>query len=203
MSRLLLLALLPALIVALPPAPAAPAPKVKPVSPYFPTAVGTKWVYVRKADDGHQVVWSKEAVRAERLDGGVTRVTVQQKGDSDDVYDVGRDGLVHRTTYKWRLDIRLLPHPPRAGDGWDVVTPVQAGLVSNVGRKVCGEAEAVTVPAGTYRAVPVRFTIREKDGRLLADLPTVTYWYAPGVGEVKRAGPGFTLELTEFTSAGK
>ena len=61
-----------------------------------------------------------------------------------------------------------------------------------------GKEEEVTVPAGTFKAIPVTSQV-DVGGRLLKN----TSWYAPGVGVVKvvmaNDGNERVQELKEFT----
>src|SRR6185436_14508395 len=63
----------------------------------------------------------------------------------------------------WVLKAKL-----KAGDSWDV---------PDGGKRTVHGPEEVDVPAGKFKALRV---VWERDGA------TLTSWYAPGVGEVKR-----------------
>jgi hypothetical protein len=194
MARLLAALFVLSLVVA---AAAAPVPKGRPRGPeYFPTAVGTKWVYDH---DGLECV--EEIIRAEPRDGG-TRLTVQVTAPQpiDDTFRVTREGVFWLTFGGLEMDQYRLRFPLKAGNSWGVRTPIQPGLGdASAGRMTVGEEETVEVPAGTYRAVPVKFDMTEVDGQPLARPKHHIFWYAPGVGLVKHKLPYGQRVLKSFT----
>jgi hypothetical protein len=57
----------------------------------------------------------------------------------------------------------------------------------------------VEVPAGTFKAVPVVYTVTEVDGKPIAKPKVYTCWYAAGVGLVKLKYDGVEKVLKAFT----
>lgn len=89
MTRVCVLAALSAFALS---ASAAPVPKhLMKNERYWPTAVGTKWVYVR---DGKE--FTEEITKVEARKDGTLRLTLQVR-NWDEVVDVAPDGVTHRT----------------------------------------------------------------------------------------------------------
>lgn len=151
------------------PVAAAPIPEdAKAPILYFPTTMGTKWVYDHARGDSETAVVARvETVGREqvvRRDGPMTYtpMVVSSAGlrQEQDVFS-GQPGTV------W-----LLKTPFRPRDSWPI--PEQAGG----GKRTVFGPELVEVPAGKYMAA-----------RVVHDRPDgcrLTSWYAPGVGEVRR-----------------
>lgn len=144
---------------------AAPVPKDAGKTPiYFPTAVGAKWVY-------------------EDTDGETEEVEVYEVEKDGDNVVVGRRRVGETVPYtKMIVSADGLRQPPdREGEkGWVLKSKLKAGEsweVPGGGKRTVSGPEEVKVPAGKYQALKV---VWEDDGR------TLTSWYAPGVGEVKR-----------------
>lgn len=166
--------------------PAAPVPPGadKPVY-YFPTRVGTKWVYDKTGGEG----FGKVVTESEEKDG---RFLVTVKGDVKEnpwasQYAVSKDG-VFKVAHKLNNDDPfekydppscLLKLPHKDGNTWETETD-KLFRRKSVAKKV----ETVKVPAGTFEAIRV-----EGGG--------VTTWYAPEVGLVKQYDGTF-LELKSF-----
>jgi hypothetical protein len=132
--------------------------------PYFPTAVGAKWVYERV--DGTEEVVTVTAVERD----GDTLVVSRQSADGGQYTKmiVSASGLRQgkdRAGGEWGWLLKL-GHDP--SESWEV----PAG-----GRRTVYAPEEVEVPAGRFKALRV---VWQRDGG------TLTSWYAPGVGEVKR-----------------
>lgn len=167
----------------------APVPKAKAPN-YFPLTVGNKWVYDQ---DGKEV---SEEVTKVIADGKQTRVIVtctDGPGNSWEMEYIVADGAVSQPkngllTYDppfRRVDLDLKP-----GAKWESVTLSVKGSFVCSGEMVAGEEEEVKVPAGTFKAVPVVYTVTKVDGKRLKPKPLVyTDWYAEGVGLVKAKYP--------------
>ncbi|QEL19928.1 hypothetical protein [Limnoglobus roseus] len=184
---------------------AAPVPKESAKESYYPTAPGTKWVYRQENREWAEEITKSDRRKAETL----LTVRITEGGTSyDDTYSITDGGLTKLTTGEFRIERLLLKLPVKKGNEWSVDVPVQAGLLAEGGTAAAGDAEAVDVPAGQYRAVPVRFTVTKADGR---ELPkpgrTYTHWYAPDVGLVKfrckDGGAEVVRVLKAFTPAAK
>ncbi|MFM8274984.1 MAG: hypothetical protein ACKODX_22005 [Gemmata sp.] len=146
---------------------AAPVPKGAGANAvYFPTAVGARWVYQRpdRADETAEVT-------AVEKDGDALVVSRKGADGTATVYAkmiVSADGLRQERELTdgkvgWVLKAGLKP-----GDSWEV---------PDGGTRTVHGPELLEVPAGTFTCL--RVVWKRADG-------TLTSWYAPGVGEVKR-----------------
>jgi hypothetical protein len=166
-------------------APAAPVPKGadKPVL-YFPTKVGTTWVY-----DNSYSGETEEVLTAAREKDGATIVSVATVGAHGELFPARRLAVSGRGLHlvqdgngesKAPCPWLRLPHKP--GDTW---THGDASYCA-------GAAERVRVPAGDYLAVRVDCsgTIPLNDGTALKY--TSSDWYAAEVGLVKRVAESWT-----------
>jgi hypothetical protein len=187
------------LVVALASAPAAPRPKDPPKPPvYIPTAVGTRWVYDH---NGQELV---EEVTGAVSKDGETVLTIQFKLAGQAEYPrtvaVSDKGVFDRGIHKFTYDpVCLLRYPVQAGEAWDVTLGQQKGLLGYEGKRTVGEPEQVSVPAGTFRAVPVRLEMASKNGRKLGDPEVHTWWWARDVGVVRYQSRDTDRKLKAFT----
>ena len=167
-------------------APAAPVPPEADRPRYFfPTTVGTKWVYFH---EGPRVEITDVVTKVTKKDG-TTTVTVAryfegvEDEDKEEVL-VSDKGVFLATWYSCRCDppICWLKTPFKVGQAWtfrtELVTQVMPSDRS--GTMKVTAVEKVEVPAGVFEAVRV-----EAKGTDLGPW-TETRWYAPGVGVVKR-----------------
>jgi hypothetical protein len=178
----LVLALIPVVL-----APAAPVPKGAdgPVL-YYPTTVGTKWVYQR---DGSDELIRTTITAAEEKDGGAVLTIGLLTGDKANPYwkvFVSPKGLFSGDggLDEQKFPNPLLKLPVKAGEKWEVP--------GKPTRTVVG-AEEVEVPAGKFRAVRV-----ESEG--------LTEWFAPNVGcvqTVARSANGETKTVLKTFAPGK
>lgn len=180
MSRYLLVFALPFIFVALPPAPAAPVPKhlMRPGPElYYPTRVGTKWVYV----DADFVEWHVVITKVELKDGEfhVTEAHTRKSSSVNRTLTmaVSHRGVFHTGCSDFAHDppICWLQLPTKPDERWydgDWVTQA--------------EPEEVETPAGKFRAIPVT---RQTDDPRMPNLGiprrSSTRWFAPGVGPVR------------------
>ncbi len=182
-------------------APAAPVPKGadKPLL-FFPTKVGTKWVYEQPGSDMTLVV-----AKVEAADGGalVTVEYVGEGGQSSPIHTVrvGKAGVAFTSevgeayTPPW-VHLRL---PHQAGDKWETASTrplTRAGAVLRIHSAATDKGEEeVRVTAGTFRALRVdsEWSI---DG---AGKQWKREWFAVGVGFVKEEWAGTTRALKSFT----
>ena len=89
----------------------------------------------------------------------------------------------------------LLKLPTQVFDRWDAGYDVPDGGTVFRGMRTSSRPEWVDVPAGRFRATPVH-EVRAMNG---AEEERVTYWYAPGVGEVKEVSGTHLRVLKSFT----
>ena len=168
---------------------AAPVPKDVPKEQplYFPTKVGTKWVYAHGDEDQTEVITAAEYKTKERL--WVVQVTTSNKEKRVTEWEVSDQGLFwvmdrgkERATQCWLK----LPH--KAGEKWDLVPEYRF-------RCVTLESQKIKVPAGEFDAIGVEI--------YLGDTLFVTRWYAPGVGLVKLADEKSTRSVLKSFTPGK
>jgi hypothetical protein len=196
MSRLLAATVL-ALVLSL--AAAAPVPREadKPVV-YFPTKPGATWVY-REGDRE----FTQRIVKVEDRGGTkVVRVERARRGEAPApwmVVEVGPRGLVQTHVFADRLDPpqRLLPHPVKPGDRWNLYfyEGREGALRVDV---TAAQAEPITVPAGTFSTVRVDAAYDGPRGK-----ETSSRWYAAGIGEVQKTSDGKTERVLVSFSRGK
>ena len=173
--------------------PAAPAPEPVAGTLFYPTTVGTKWVYWD--GEGHIHFTISRVVEKD----GQKFITVEQVLTSGrrwaaEVIGVSEKGLVQTQAGSRQLDppLYLLKLPCRKGDRWQV-TPKAPETTTTA------YPEQVRVPAGEFTAIRVETTERgETPGNRAR-------WFAPGVGTIKWRYNvnGKTRErlLTSFTPA--
>jgi hypothetical protein len=164
-------------------APAAPVPQArqKP-TPFHPTKKGTKWVYDYAGREEVLVVTSAEqqgecrvvSVCAEEEDQLVLRwrIVVHENG-------IHRLKIGDRRSCKPHWVLKL---PARVGDTWE----------ADFGTARVGALEKVEVPAGTFDAVRIDWTLPDE---------VASFWYAPDVGPVKVKYDGKLSVLKSFIPA--
>jgi hypothetical protein len=180
-------------------APAAPVPThlMPNTPPYYPTVVGTKWVYDY---NGQELI---EAISAVEHKDGVTTITLEQwigerHVPASAVLQLSKHGLsrtsVNRAEYTepyW-----LLKAPIRPGDKWNLnVAFKQSERTPQTGTKVIGETETIEVMGKKFKAIHV---ITDLSGAS----ETMHSWYVPGIGLVKQSGSTKML-LKSFTPGPK
>jgi hypothetical protein len=180
---------------------AAPVPKhlMPKEVPYYPTEVGTKWVYIQNDMERPEEITKSEA------QGGALRLTVQvgAKGELTVTSDVSKDEVIERTSGNFKIDRTVLRFPLKEGDSWDFVCPIQKGLHAESGKITVCETEDVTVPAGKFRATKVVFTVTEVNGEARPIPHAYTFWYAQGIGLVRLEYRGGEKVLKSFTPGKK
>ena len=162
---------------------------------YFPTRVGTKWVYDKTFGGAPWEGYAKVITESEEKNG---RYLVTVKTTSVDFVDtdattigrfeVSRDGFFKVAEGLESEETRLEFDPPRCylklphrvGEKWGA-NPRDGELPW-----VAGEVETVKVPAGTFEAIRV-------------DCGKNSFWYAPGVGCIKGRRGDTRFEMKSFT----
>jgi hypothetical protein len=178
---------------------AAPVPKPKPKADFYPSAVGTKWVYAY--DDGTNE-HTREVTDATEKDGvttftitwkqGAQTQTWVMKKDADGVSRVSQNGSEFDPPHQ------ILKAKLADGDEWASEYTLGKGTTKYSHKRTVGKAESVKVPAGDYDAFPVSSV--EAGG----NTTDTTLWYADGVGLVKIvAKDGTPIVLKEFVPAKK
>lgn len=168
-------------------------PQAKPPEPFFPTRVGTAWVYEREDGKDHP----EEIVSAEARGGRLVLSMGRREGGTvTPVWAAAVTGdellWLRRRDRDLAAPIRLLKLPVTPGDAW--TSKAQDGTVSTYSVR---EAEDVEVPAGKFKAHRIDCDWRQ-DGKA----HRVTDWYAAGVGLVRSTSDGETVRtLKSFTPA--
>lgn len=200
MSRLLVLfsaAVLPLAIA--PAAPIPPPPKTPPL--YFPTKVGTKWVYQAEGEKKESVEVVMEV--AEKDGAKLVRIGYESKAKMifDHTISVSEKGLCIIDSQISPLDepFWLLKLPHKANNKWDVVVaPTVFDPLK--GTALADGPEKVDVPAGKFEAIRVKTVLQYDNGQL-----QITTWYAQQVGKVKEVKDGVikSVEVLKSFSPGK
>lgn len=154
---------------------------------YFPTTVGTTWVYKDDDDELTLVVSSVEQTN----DGKVVAV-VRVTGDGlseDEKMLVSAGGLARVQSRERKIDppLVMLKVPYKPGDTWTYSKLKCTDTIRGI--------ETIKVPAGIFDTVRVdsKYDVEGQDGG-------TSFWYAPGVGLVKMTyGGGKTQVLKSFT----
>jgi hypothetical protein len=191
------LAAVSALALFLAVASAAPVPKEKTKTPdYYPTALGSRWVYKVGETEIATEVTAVEVKKDARL--ATISTLVNGKAVSTERISVSDKGVFRDQINKADLKppLCILKSPLKSGDKWEVDSSVQDQPMKM--SFTAGGPEEVEVPAGKYKAVRV-----DADGTIAGTQTKVTYWFAPDVGVVKLkytiAGSDAILELKSFT----
>lgn len=176
---------------------AAPIPEgAKQPAPYFPTRVGTRWVYL----DGKEEVTVAITDRKQVNDTAIVTVHgVYPDGALvlREKVAVSREGVtVVESTFLSQSDpgIPWVKTKAKSGDNWELDTWYQVGdsrtpVIGNM--SVIG-TEKVDVPAGSFTAIRMKPKCKWWG-------PSEERWYAPGVGIVKYAlGPSHVITLKSF-----
>jgi hypothetical protein len=160
---------------------------------YFPTAVGTKWVYclTESGTRWHTREYERiQLITAVTEKDGVRFVTVTESGNYDagsiTEWSVSEAGLRHRSLDRdeARAWYTVLPAQIAPGVTW---TEDIAEERSRIVQTVVGW-EVVRVPAGVYRAVRIEFV--EEHPHVAGKIMTGAWWYVPGIGCVKHVVTG-------------
>jgi hypothetical protein len=150
---------------------------------YFPTRVGTKWVYTRGGSDETHTVTKVEVKEGETL------VTVEwDRGVPEkpsEVVSVRPDGLylVSETGVPYDPPWLILRCPVELGKGWKWKTQRELGGQDvTISDERTTASERIKVPAGEFDAVRVEaeYSFQPGGGRV-----RTVYWYAPHVGLVQ------------------
>ena len=186
------LAVATALALFLAVAAAAPVPKEKEKAPnYYPTALGSRWVYKVGETEIATEVTASETKKDARL--ATVTTLVNGKAVSTERLSVSDKGVFRTQINKADVDppICILKAPLKPGDKWDVDSAIQ-GQATKVAF-TARDPEEIEVPAGKYKTVRV-----DGDGMIAGTQTQVTYWFAPDV-----AGSDAILELKSFTPGKK
>lgn len=175
---------------------AAPVPKVKKLDP-FPSAVGTKWEYVRSEDPNRVYVEEvtdgeeKNGVRTVRID-----IVTDTGGKLFETYKLEKGELRLTASTNATYDTPLLIRKAelKDGDTWTNEYTLN-GTAYEVAYSV-GKPEELDTPAGKFTAFPITRRYVKPNARVRE----TTYWYGDGVGLVRQVTDGVKVqELKTFT----
>jgi hypothetical protein len=181
-------------------APAAPVPKRKAVQMY-PTAVGTKWEYVRNGEEENVNV--EEITESEEKDGVTTLrvdITTGTGAKQFEAYKIEKGELLLTAGTNGTYDPPMLIRKAemKEGDVWET----EYGINGNTYKMTLtvGKAEEITTPAGKYTTHPITRAYANPRGIQLAS----EWWYVDGVGMVLQTSSGKPAqELKAFTEGKK
>lgn len=186
-TLLTLLALTPLLL-------AAPVPKSlkRKAADWMPLGEGCKWEYV-SADDATAVVDVREITAVEERDGVV--VATQKTSNLSQEFRRDSEGVaVVRSNGRASPQPRYITKPNmKEGDTWEA----DIGGYTEV--RTVGKAEKLTLPAGEFTALPVKFQYVQNG----AAFQTGTVWYADGVGLVRIDTDGQPSQVLKAFTRGK
>lgn len=176
--------LLLSLLCIVPQQPAiAPPPRIK-TAIYFPTIVGTKWIYQDGARESIEVITNvdekagiKYVTISSEWDGKLTQryvLAVSEKGIA--VVSVDAADL---TDLSWTLK-----SPYELGAKWNINISL-AGVGEWSGKNTINSIGKIQVPAGAFDTINVATDIV-----FLGERRQYSRWYAPGVGVIKETGGG-------------
>ena len=168
---------------------------------YFPTAVGTRWVY----DTGGGQY--EEEITESKREGRATIVTVIRTECGDEswrtVYRVSGDGLEVTASggVTYEKPLPLIRARRKPGEDWNYTYSRGEGLFSR-NHSVCVGNESVEVRAGKFLALRLDSTDSLSiDGNApYKGLPT-SKWFAVGVGLVKSENRDGSVTLKSITPA--
>jgi hypothetical protein len=172
--------------------PAAPVPPGAGKQFYFPTRVGTKWVYAEESGAGHGEIVTESEEKNGRFLVTVKATSVDFKdGPSTTVfrYDVSHDGVFmvaeglesSATRLVYDRPVCLLKLPHKVGEEWGGDPKEKRAPFMS------GKVESVKVPAGTFEA------IRVDSGK------DYSAWYASGIGCIKFRLKDYCIEMKSFS----
>jgi hypothetical protein len=178
--------------------------------PYLPLKVGTAWQY--KTSGLSSVTILKKVARHGMLNGkpcAFTEVTAPDGGKIVPLlwlrdYSVDKDGVCVEALLGDRCDpgVRVLKLPFKAGETWKVSNKLRD--FNELHEFTSGQEEEIEVPAGKFKAIPVK-SINWYEGDTDDDKLERVEWFVKGVGIVKGIqkykGMHNTIELEKYTAA--
>ena len=194
---------------AIPLADAAPQLRDKPGRTFFPTAVGTTWVYVDEYMD--RSTECTEVLTNAKRKGQVTEVTIAEEVREEAQQGLRRyrklavrpDGLflIEQDRHVQDPAICLIRLPHRQDDRWDWKHTFSWGDRLKA-TWTTADPEEVQVPAGTFPAFPVKLQkVHFTSGQALEGEPEVD-WYVPNIGLVRRTTGEHSRRLLKSFSPG-
>jgi hypothetical protein len=176
-------------------------PKSKmPETPWYPLAVGTKWIY--KYDDGKKCQF--HVTGHEDFGGAVcakVELSIDGKVVSFEHVSVTKDGVFRNGFAGTKADkpVQILKLPPKKGDTWEVES--KALGTESVKGKFTTDEEEIKVGDKSYKTFKVTGKDMDANGLKFS----TTYYFAVDVGLVKQVievgeatKQTTTLELEKF-----
>lgn len=170
--------------------PASGAPKLKavPVTTYFPTTVGDRWVTeIKSADRTTEVTEVVTAV--EKADGAVV-VSIARENNGQIDTDLSRMKMTDKGLFRisnlgtvFTEPYCVLQLPSKPGTTWTAEAN-RGGATPTTFKYTAGKEEEVEVPAGKFRAL--RLDVETEVPGRTGDPIRSSIWYAPNVGVVKQ-----------------
>ena len=175
---------------------------------YYPLKVGTKWHFQVDAGQPRRPMITSVIAAEENTDGKpLARLEVYingQKIPASEHLMSNKDGVfrVKFNNIEFNPPLCMLKYPLKTGQTWDTKLSTQGQQLDVTCRQ--GAEEAVSVPAGEYRAIPCTIQLTQNTPQGAVKIVT-TYWFVENVGFVKQkidvAGKVILQELTKYEPA--
>jgi hypothetical protein len=169
-------------------------------SGFYPLKVGNKWHY-RASMQGNSGSITMHLANLEKV-GGVDLFRLDMIADgqvlSTEHVAADKGGVFrHRCNDQdFEKPICILKSPFKQGEKWQQTLEVEDEVLTISGK--AGAEEEVQVPAGKFKAIPVRLEVENVDGTVIIN----TNWYAANVGIVRQIielpNGQMTLELERY-----
>ena len=169
-----------------------------PAHEYYPTAIGTEWVFQSGALEvvervvAHELIGEDRCARIETVFNGKTIAYEHIAVREDGVYRVSIAGIPVEPP------LCFLKYPAAKGEKWRVRSSVQGNEIK--GEFVLGQTD-VSVPSGEYPSI----TSEGKDFQSASTKLEFVYYFVKGIGKAKQLTKlnetEAVLELKEFRAA--
>jgi hypothetical protein len=166
---------------------------------YYPTKIGTKWVY---SMDGKKLSVVLSAVEVKDGATVITLVTEEGNGKTAplEIISLSEKGVFRVSALGEKIDppLCLLKMPATPGNEWE--TGSRPDELESKGKHKIFGPEEIEVPAGKYKVIRVESEVNFTG---LSEPLRYTDWYALGVGCIKSVRGESVTELTAFTPGKK
>ena len=170
---------------------------------YYPTAVGSKWVYdVQFEDDNFEI---SRSIKSQVAMGACKAIVIDETIIFDSrpitltvaeiqVCQHGIFELERKGGHKFDPPLCMLKLPVVKNTKWPWEFGDRWKLAGESGQRTIVEIEEeIEVPAGKYKTVKVEWS-----GKVGGEVRSAAYWYAKGTGEVMMKSDKYTRKLKKF-----